>query len=323
MAVKNRLRVVDVAKPALRRWLQTHTFRRRQNDPAQLTEAKQARRWSICVCLPALNEAETIGPICAAVRSLVEVGLIDELLVMDSGSSDGTRERAAEQGANVVEAGSVLTHIGPVEGKGDVLWRSLAVCEQDVIVWVDSDTRNFDTHFVTNLLAPMLESPDLVMIKAFYERPLVAPTGLVEGGARVTELVARPLINLLWPELGGFIQPLSGEYAMKREIALDVPFLTGYAVDLGLLVDVCSAVGIERIAQADLGMRIHRNQPLPALGRMASQVLQGALRKLEEQGRMKLSGDLNLSLVQFAGHEPAVTHVKVEQRPPMRSLLRG
>lgn len=314
---------MDVAKPALRRWLQTNTYPRRQTDLEELARLKRADRSSVCVCLPALNEAETIGPICSTVFRLVERGLVDELLVVDSGSVDATAEVAARSGARVVDANEILGDFGPLQGKGDVLWRSLAVCEHEIIVWVDSDTRNFDVHFVTDLLGPLLATPELAMVKAFYERPLVAPTGLVEGGARVTELVARPLINLLWPELGGFIQPLSGEYAIRREIALDVPFLTGYAADLGLLVDVSSTVGVDRIAQADLGMRIHRNQPLPALGRMASQVLQGALRKLEEQGRLKLSGEVDPMLIQFAGHRPSAVEVTVDERPSMRSVLDG
>jgi glucosyl-3-phosphoglycerate synthase len=201
------------------------------------------------------------------------------------------------------------------------LWRSLSVCDHDLIVWVDSDTRNFDVHFVTSLVAPMLLQPEIEMVKAFYARPLVAPTGLVEGGARVTELVARPLINLLWPDLSGFVQPLSGEYAIRRDLAVSVPFLTGYAVDLGLLLDVHATVGLDRMAQADLGLRVHRNQPLPALGRMASQVLQGAFSRLEESGRMKLSDELETTLIQFQGHEPTSAEVTIEERPPMDSLL--
>lgn len=321
MTAKNRLRVVDVAKPALRRWLQANTFPHRQGDLDELARVKQASGSSVCVCLPALNEAETIGPICSTISQLVERRVVDELVVVDSGSVDSTAAIAQRFGARLVDAKDVLPDFGPVQGKGDVLWRSLATCEHDVIVWVDSDTRNFDVHFITNLLGPLLATSELAMVKAFYERPLVAPTGLVEGGARVTELVARPLINLLWPELAGFIQPLSGEYAIRREIALDVPFLTGYAVDLGLLVDVSGAVGVERVAQADLGMRIHRNQPLPALGRMASQVLQGALRKLEEHGRLKVSGELDPTLIQFAGHQPNAAEVTVDERPPMHSVL--
>ena len=312
---------MDEAKPALRRWLGTHTFPRWEGGPDRLLDAKAALGCSICVCLPALNEEKTIGDICASVGSLRAEGLIDEVLVVDSGSVDATVELAAAAGARVVQAASFASGFGSVEGKGDVLWRSLAVCEHDIIVWVDSDTRNFDTHFVTSLVAPLLANRDLDMVKAFYERPFVAPTGLVEGGARVTELTARPLINLLWPELSGFIQPLSGEYAIRREIALEIPFLTGYAVDLGLLVDVYTRVGLDRMAQSDLGMRVHRNQPLPALGRMASQVLQGALLKLEGSGRMKLSDDVETSLVQFVGHEPAITQVTISERPPMSSVL--
>lgn len=321
MTAKNRLRAVDEAKPALRRWLGTHTFPRWTAGLEELLRAKAALGSSVCVCLPALNEAETIGTICSSVQNLVAEGLVDELIVVDSGSVDATADIAAARGARVVHASTLLPQFGEVAGKGDVMWRSLAVCDHDLIVWVDSDTRNFDTHFVTSLVAPLLVHPDITMVKAFYERPLVAPTGLVEGGARVTELVARPLINLVWPELSGFIQPLSGEYAIRRNLAREVPFLTGYAVDLGLLIDVYVLYGLERIAQADLGLRVHRNQSLPALGRMASQVLQGALRKLEESGRMKLVDDLDTSIVQFAGREPNVTDVAIEQRPPMGSIL--
>ena len=312
---------MDEAQAALRRWLGTHTFPRWEAEPDELLSAKATLGCSVCVCLPALNEAETIGDICTSVARLQAAGLIDEVLVVDSGSVDATAERAAAAGARVVEASSLVPSFGEVQGKGDVLWRSLAVCEHDIIVWVDSDTRNFDTHFVTSLVAPLLADRNLQMVKAFYERPFVAPTGLVEGGARVTELTARPLLNLLWPELSGFIQPLAGEYAIRRELALQIPFLTGYAVDLGLLLDVYARVGLDGMAQADLGMRVHRNQPLPALGRMASQVLQGALLKLEETGRMKLIDDVETSLVQFVGHVPSVTKVTINERPPMGSVL--
>ena len=219
--------------------------------------------------LPALDEAETIGPICRTISNelIHEVSLIDELLVIDSGSIDGTAEEAAEAGATVHRA-EELTSFGEVLGKGDCLWRSLSVASGDIIVWLDSDTRNLHGGFVADLVAPLLLDDRFVMTKAFYDRPLVSDDQMVmTGGARITELAVRPLLQLFYPELVGLIQPLAGEYAGYVDVFRGLRFSTGYGVEIGMLIDIAERYGAERIAQVDLGMLVHRNRDVIELGR--------------------------------------------------------
>lgn len=291
---------------------------------AELVGLKAERGLSVSVCLPALNEAATIGPICSAIADLGAAGLVDELVVVDSGSSDATIQVARDAGATVhpvAESGPALD----APGKGGALWKSLAVTHGDVIVWLDSDVRNFSPHFVTSLLAPVLVDARLRMTKAFYERPLQDQSGtLGTGGARVTELVFRPLAHLLFPELVGFVQPLSGEYAVLRADAVTLPFFSGYGVEAGLLIDYVTRFGLDAIAQVDLGARIHRNKEIPALGRMSFEVMQVMIRRAEDLGRLKVEPDWPREMMQFvAGPEgPVGTSYPIEVRelPPMASL---
>lgn len=291
-----------------------------------LVRLKASRDVSVSVCLPALNEAATIGPICVAVGALVKAGLVDELVVVDSGSSDATTQVARDAGAAVHPAAG----IGPVgtgaSGKGGTLWKSLTVTHGDLIVWLDSDVRNFHESFVTSLLAPLLVDPALRMTKAFYERPLQDDRGaLSTGGARVTELVFRPLAHLLFPELVGFVQPLSGEYAVHRADAIALPFFTGYGVEAGLLIDYVARFGLDAIGQVDLGSRVHRNQDVPALGRMSFEVMQVMLRRAEDLGRVKVEPGWPREITQFvsaAGGPAATTHpIEVRELPPMEIFL--
>jgi glucosyl-3-phosphoglycerate synthase len=246
----------------------------------------------VSVCLPARNEEATVGPIVASiVRELVErLGVVDEVVVVDDGSSDGTASAAAEAGAVVARADDVLPGEGRGTGKGEALWKSLAVATGDVIVFCDADLQDFDPAFVTGLLAP-LDDPDVCFVKGLYERPV--------GGGRVTELVARPAIGLFFPELRAIRQPLGGEFAARREVLEQVPFVQGYGVDLALLVDVAARFGIGSIAQADLGVRTHRNRSLEELGAQATAVLRVAL--------------LRAGVDERAGWDPA----DVAQRRPM------
>ena len=224
----------------------------------ELLQAKEARSHRVSVVLPALDEAGTIGKICRTISNelMHSTPLVDELLVIDSGSTDGTAKEAGDAGATVHRAED-LTSFGEVHGKGDCLWRSLTVASGDIIVWLDSDTRNFREGFVADLVAPLLLDDRFVMTKAFYDRPLISDDQLLmTGGARVTELAVRPLLQLFYPELVGLIQPLAGEYAGYANVFKGLPFSTGYGVEIGLLIDVAERYGTEQIAQVDLGTRV-------------------------------------------------------------------
>jgi glucosyl-3-phosphoglycerate synthase len=306
----------------------------------------------VSVVLPALNEQSTVGPIVAAIRrALVERGLVDELVVMDSGCTDGTARVAAAAGARVVRREEVLPGFEPLPGKGEVLWRSLAATTGDVLVFVDADLREFTPSFVVALLGPLLADPGVHLVKAAYDRPLAAgrrltrgwpgagrvrgwpgagplgrraPAVAPAGGGRVTELVARPLLNLHWPELAGFAQPLSGEYAARRRLLERLPFPTGYGVELGLLVGALRLVGLDGLAQVDLCRRRHRHQSDARLGVMASEILRTALRRLEEEGRLTLAGPVGTALTQFersgTGYRMLTTEVCQIERPPLADV---
>jgi glucosyl-3-phosphoglycerate synthase len=239
-----------------------------------LAAGKGATR--VSVCLPARNEAATIGPIVTAIRRelMDDVLLVDELLVLDDHSDDGTAEVAEAAGATVFDAASTLPDEVTGHGKGQALWKSLYASTGDVVVWCDSDISDFDTSFITGILGPLLEDPGISFVKGFYAR---TDDGI--GGGRVTELVARPLLALLFPELGGVIQPLSGEFGGRRSVLEQLPFATGYGVDLGLLLDVFRLFGPAAIAQVDLGSRRHRHRTLEELGPQALAVMQIALRR--------------------------------------------
>lgn len=230
---------------------------------------------TISVCIPARNEAATIGQIVRPIaRELVAAGLVDELLVLDHDSRDATAAEAERAGAVVVRTRSVLPEHGAAVGKGDVLWRSLAVSSGDVVVWLDADLESFETSYVTRLVVPLLLDDETMLVRASYARLLGGVPG--EGG-RVTELVARPLLSALFPHLDHVRQPLGGEYAVRRAAAESVPFEVDYGVEMGLLIDIAERFGVESIAQVDLGVREHRHQTLAALGSQARQVLRAAL----------------------------------------------
>jgi glucosyl-3-phosphoglycerate synthase len=284
----------------VRSWFDRRTSQASDWKASKLVDRKGGTR--VSVVLPALNEEATVGSIVSIIRRrLVERhGLVDELVVMDSGSTDRTCEVAAEAGAVVVRRHEVLGEFEPLPGKGEVLWRSLAATTGDLLVFVDSDLRDFTADFVTGLLGPLLTDPAVRLVKATYDRPLThGETVMPAGGGRVTELVARPLLNLHWPALAGFVQPLSGEYAARRELLEEIPFPTGYGVEVAILVDALRLVGLDALAQVDLARRKHRNQDISKLGRMASEIIQVVVSRLEREGRLKLSGPLATELTQF------------------------
>jgi glucosyl-3-phosphoglycerate synthase len=254
------------------------TFHHEDFDAAQLAEQKARQGHVVSVCLPARDEAATVGVNVELLRrSLVEaVGLVDEILVVDDHSSDGTASVAAAAGARVVAVDDVLPELGPGEGKGEALWKSVAAADGDLIVWCDADITDFGPRFVTGLVGPLLTRSDIAFVKGFYDRPVA---GSPHGGGRVTELMARPVIATLFPHLTSIVQPLAGEYAGRRSLLERLPFVQGYGVDLGLLVDIAEQEGTEAIAQVDLGTRRHRNRPLDELGPQALAVLQTALRR--------------------------------------------
>ena len=286
------------------------TFRHGEFPVDHLVEAKGDRRVSLV--LPARNEAPTIGPIVSAVRRhlMKRHPLVDEIVVIDDASSDGTPARAAAAGARVVAAADIAPETGPGSGKGNAMWKSLLVTEGDIVAWCDADVRNFRPCFVTGLLGPLLTLDDIAFCKGFYERPL---DGVRGQGGRVTELVARPLISLFFPHLAVFAQPLAGEYAGRRDLFEQLPFVQGYGVDIGLLIDVVERVGLERAAQVDLGVRVHRNRPLEELGAQATAIMHTGLARAGLSTRPDW-----LPVLTRPWREPEI--VEVRERPPVANL---
>lgn len=274
---------------------------------SQLAELKARHGHRVSVCLPARDEAATVGAIVEAiVEELVErTGLVDEVLVVDDHSLDATAKVADAAGARVVAVDDVLPDLETGEGKGEALWKSVAAADGDLIVWCDADITDFGSRFVVGLVGPLLVRPDIGFVKGFYDRPVATSA---HGGGRVTELVARPTIAALFPHLASIVQPLAGEYAGRRSLLERLPFVQGYGVDLGLLIDIAELEGTEVIAQVDLGTRRHRNRPLDELGPQALAVLQTAL------GRAGVPFDAPATLVR-PDLEPI--QVGVGERPPL------
>jgi glucosyl-3-phosphoglycerate synthase len=259
-------------------WLDRNTHHWDDWSLSALLEAKGERVVSLVV--PARNEAATVGDVVSRVReALVDtVALLDEIVVIDSDSTDATYDVASDAGAVVHRAAEIRPDLETVPGKGEAMWKSLFVTEGEVIVFMDADLLDWDTHFVPGLLGPMLTRPEVQLVKGFYERPLGSgETAVPFEGGRVTELVARPLIRLLFPELGGLHQPLAGEWAVRRSLFETLTVPTGYAVELAALVDTVRGHGLEALAQVDLGTRAHRHQSLRDLSGMATQIMAAAL----------------------------------------------
>jgi glucosyl-3-phosphoglycerate synthase len=310
--------------PEVEAWLLSHTTVSADWPVAALLAAKGGT--TISVVLPARDEAGTVGRIVAAIRQdlMERVPLVDELIVIDSCSTDDTAAEAVQAGAKVFAQDEILCDLDPLEGKGEALWKSLAVTSGDVLVFIDADLREFETSFVTGLLGPLLADPSIMYVKGCYDRPL---EDLQSAGGRVTELVARPLLNMHWPQLAGFVQPLAGEYAGRRSALERVPFVTGYGVELALLIDLLSLVGLDGLAQVDLGRRLHSHQSTEALGRMAGQIMQAAWSRLERQDIVTPWRAPSTTLTQFrrsaSGHDALDHDVMVGERPPMLSIAQG
>lgn len=285
---------------------------------------------TISVIIPAKNEADTVGDIVAGIRRhLVDDNpLVDELMVVDSRSTDNTAQVADAAGATVVREQDVLPWLPPMQGKGEALWKGVAASRGDLVVFVDGDLREFDTGYVTGLLGPLMADESIAYVKGFYHRRLEADgTVQADGGGRVTELVARPLLNMHWPQLAGFVQPLAGEYAGRRSVLERIPFVVHYGVEIAHLIDLVELVGLDALAQVDLGVRRHRHQDTKALGRMAGQIMTTVHDLLEGYGRIVPADSPSTTLAQFergtspgVDREVVVSDIGLQRRPPLATL---
>jgi glucosyl-3-phosphoglycerate synthase len=295
-----------------RSWHRSHTFHHAEFPPERLAAERQA---TVSVCLPARDEERTIGPILKALVPLRELGAIDQIVVVDD-SRDATPRIARELGAEVHDQDLLLPALGPVLGKGDAMWRSLRVLSGEVICFLDADSEHFGAHFACGLLGPLLCGEGIAFVKGLYRRPFrVGEVTLPDGGGRVTELTARPLLNLFYPDLAAVAQPLAGEIAARRDLLERIPFVTGYGVDIALLLDAYREVGLDAIAQVDLDVRQNAHQPLRDLGPMAFAVLRALASRLEREGR--LDGPLPTAFVAPGDTDPQTLAAAPVERPPL------
>jgi glucosyl-3-phosphoglycerate synthase len=307
------------------KWFAENTFHAAEfADLKHLLALKEQQGLTISLALPALNEEATVGRVIKTVKRalLDEVPLLDEIVVIDSDSTDRTREIAAKLGVPVYVHQHLLPELGARPGKGEALWKSLFVTRGDIIAWIDTDIVNIYPRFVYGILGPLLFNPRIQFVKGFYRRPLkVGDKVQAGGGGRVTELTARPLLNLFYPELSGIIQPLSGEYAGRRSALEQLPFFSGYGVETGLLIDMFEKYGLDTIAQVDLLERVHHNQPLDALSKMSFAILQAVIRKLERRYGRAMLEDVNKSMklirYQAGNYFLDVEEIIEHERPPM------
>jgi len=293
-------------------------------DTGMLVEAKQRQGVRISLAFPTLNEAATIGKEVLVLRTelMDRFLLLDEIAVIDSGSTDRTRQVATRYGAAVYQSRSILRRYGSHRGKGENLWKSLYALTGDIIVWIDADISNIGPRFVSGLVGPLLADPSISYVKAFYERPLRAGGELAaSGGGRVTEILVRPLFSLYYPELAGLVQPLSGEYAGRRSLLEQLPFSVGYGVEVGHLIDISHGAGVGAIAQVNMDSRVHRNQSVHALGKMAFGILRTFSDRLEKYGEARLparTGTAHLAVAAAGGqHRIERTEIPCVERPPI------
>lgn len=307
------------------KWFAENTFQAGEfADVRHLVALKEKQNLSISLALPALNEEATVGRVIETMKRALmdEAPLLDEIVLIDSNSSDCTRAIAAQCGVPVHIHQHLLPNLGARPGKGEALWKSLLVTRGDLLVWIDTDIVNIAPRFVYGILGPMLLTPRIQFVKGFYRRPLkVGDKTQAGGGGRVTELTARPLLNLFYPELSGIVQPLSGEYGGRRSALERLPFFSGYGVEIGLLIDMFEQFGLEAIAQVDLLERIHHNQPLDALSKMSFAILQAVIRKLERRYGRPILEEVNKSMKLIrhdqSGYALDVVEIVERERPPM------
>ena len=312
-------------QPQIDEWLTSHTWAMRDWDARAVAAEVRAAQLRIAVVLPALNEEATVGTIVDAIHShlVADTGLVHDLVVVDSGSTDATAAIAVEAGARVVARTEVLPEIPVLPGKGEAMWRGLAATTADIVVFIDADLQSFTADYVPALVGPLVRDPSLQLMKAIYERPLVAGESVIPaGGGRVTELVARPLLNQFWPNLAGVVQPLAGEYAGRRSLLETLPFPCGYGVEIALLVDTYERHGLESIGQVDLGVRVHRHHDEQGLGVMAAEILDTVVRRLPTHSPRD-----HAELVQFErtprGYRATTRDLAITERPPLATLRTG
>lgn len=310
------------------KWLKSNTYHHSSfRDLAALVKEKERRGLSISLCIPTLNEEKTIGKEIVIFRSeLMQLyPLLDEIAVIDSGSTDRTLEVASNFGADTYLASDILPNLEEKRGKGENLWKAIHQLKGDIIVYIDADIKNIHPRFVYGLVGPLIQRDEVKYVKAFYDRPLAYSTGIrASGGGRVTEILIRPLFSLFFPDLTAIIQPLSGEYAVRREVLEAIPFPIGYGVETSHLLDVHARWGLDAFAQTDLDQRVHRNQPTRSLGKMSFGILQTLLSRMQQ---MEVIGELpamSTALRQFQVSEEQfemITHTIVEEeRPPMITI---
>jgi len=288
-------------------WAKARTFHHSRYPTARIAAEREQ---TVSVCVQARECAGTVGEVVRVLAGLREAGAIDELLVVDAASADGTAAIAERAGANVVQERELLPEMGPVLGKGDAMWRALSVLRGELIVFVDADSEGFPEHFATGLLGPLVCEPGVRFVKAFYRRPFEHDgISLPEGGGRVNHLMARPALAVLYPELAAVRQPLAGEVAARRELLERVPFATGYGVEIAMLIDVWHECGLDAIAQVDLELHRNHHQPLAALTGMSETVLATMARRLVSEGRLLMDG---IAVLSGRGSDA--------ERPPWSSL---
>ncbi|OUU41634.1 MAG: glucosyl-3-phosphoglycerate synthase [Verrucomicrobia bacterium TMED56] len=306
-------------------WLEKNTFHHGEFwDILKLVEEKERKNLTISLCIPTLNEEKTIGKEVLILRSelMERYPLIDEFAVIDSGSQDNTLEVAGNYGADTYLASDILPEVGDKRGKGENLWKAIHQLKGDIICYVDADITNIHPRFVYGLVAPLIHRDEIQYVKAFYDRPLNYSSGLrPSGGGRVTEILTRPLFSLFYPELTNVIQPLSGEYAARRDVLEIIPFPIGYGVETSHLLDLYDKFGLEAFGQTDLDRRVHRNQTTNALGKMSFGILQTFINRLHAQGKINHLPDMETFYRRFEVEDGAyrqiVQQVIEEERPPM------
>jgi glucosyl-3-phosphoglycerate synthase len=310
-------------------WLEKNTFHYSEfGDLHRLVEEKQKKNLTISLCLPTLNEEKTIAKEIIIMKSelMARYPLIDELIVIDSGSSDNTLDIAGSFGADVYVANEILPDLDQFKGKGENLWKALYITKGDIIVYIDADIKNIHHRFAYGLIGPLLLDDHIKYVKAFYDRPISVGKNKIRptGGGRVTELVIRPLFSLFFPELTQIIQPLSGEYAGYREIFENIPFPIGYGVETSMILDIYEKWGLDVIAQVDLDRRIHRNQDTKALGRMSFAILKTFINRQKKLGLIDFKEDLFDEIIQYNlvnnEYQPEIRQIKGLERPPMVTI---
>ncbi|MBE0447554.1 MAG: glucosyl-3-phosphoglycerate synthase [Actinobacteria bacterium] len=310
------------------KWFAENSFHAAEfSDIGKLVELKQKQGLKISLGLPTLNEEETIGNIINTIKNELcdKYPLVDEIMVIDSSSADNTVEIAKSYGVEVFDESEILPEWGSQSGKGGALWKSLYILKGDIIAWIDTDIKNIHPRFIYGLVGPLIKYPRIEYVKGFYRRPVKIDGHFSEtGGGRVTELTARPLLNLFFPELSGLVQPLSGEYAGRRDVLEQLGFYNGYGVEIGLLIDILEKFGLSAIGQVDLIERIHRNQSLVSLSKMSFAIIQVVIDRLEKRRRVKLLGEINKTM-KLIKHDPTQFSLELKtieetMRPPMVTL---